>query len=405
MSTTQGVATVRYKSWRVNGKFRNGEGISIEDHRVEPGGLIGLRDRGGKSSSLVVVLDPRRRDYRIKLWLNDEHVGNKFMFCGGSDDSIVCVTLPHVNNGFHTGSVARSDVEKMAGFGSAGSRSRLNIPYMDAEDVCYVARFTPETSQSWSKLRANTSELSEWLDGDNAELTITPERTGGGHHSLFLRLSDKANDRMMRRQLVWHRVNGIWVHWVPIAGDERLKNCWMGMCLPEDMDTIRDWGEDGTVVDLPDEPLRPRTRLWLRKLDRETGPISYDSYRAWDRSITTMKSRLWSLCGCRGQIDVYESLVRRYDTRRNHLLALVDKRYRDRGNGEDRDQWISGERYARKWSDEAARLDKAVSSRRETLESLRKSYAKLHVEYLEALSNVEMYEGVYASEIEDMIEG
>jgi len=285
---------------------------------------VKFAQRGGRPP-VVAVSHLANRDYRLKVWLDEEHVGGLFTING------VSVKLPHQGRGFHQGPVHAETLQRilqpvayddMPGPTYAGSQY----------DVCLETVFRPQEKayQDWV---GDPADCPEWMGVES--ITVTPETTGGGHHGLTIRVSEgPGRKHYLNEQLNTWRINGIWCQVLPLGEPDARGRCeWRGLlvasCDPQALDVIRDYGaEDATTV-LEDEPMPPRARKPLRLLYAR-GDIDRRTYAEWGRDIDKIQSMLFNLCGAQGQVDIYTSILRRRQNRIDHLTQLIRSRYNRR---------------------------------------------------------------------------
>ncbi len=220
-------------------------------------------------------------------------------------------------------------------------------------DACVETVFRPDPRSEHLAWRGSTAGWPEWMDA--RAITITPPRTGGGHHCLDLHAPGVRHDRAPMI-----RVNGVWCWCCPVGG--QAGHHWL-TCDPEDMHEIRAYGEDLAAedIELANEPVPPRTQTAVRALhllltcgDRYGPGMDHDMYRGWMADVREIERALIGMTGAQGQVDVYRSMQDRCASEVVRLERLCRSRY-GRRPAAYRDYAFSA------WVSEVGASDKKVS--------------------------------------------
>lgn len=365
-----------------------------------------LKARSGKSPSVVAVRDDRRKDYRLKVWLTaevDSLVSAMFQVAvsGGAAEE---VRLANIGGGRYQGSVKPEVLERLGVSGPPAPRPKrkpskqsLYLRALDQitdagdpagpfADVCVETRFAP-SDQPWKGWQAPLTGLPDWV-GTAEAFSCSPPVTGGGWHSLDMRLDLAAGKLMLARNLRWWRVNGVWVEWSPVAesdstGWSEFKGRFSGVCDPEDLEAIRSYGEDG-IAQQPNEPMPPRDRIMLRALDRRRA-IPGREYMAWGEDLKVWRNSVMGMAAGQGQVDVHGSILARSRAR---VAAL--ERFMVRTRLPESDP------YRRSKAAELVSAHQSVASRKSGREELAERVAAHRVTAEATLARIEEREARYA---------
>ena len=278
----------------------------------------------------------------------------------------------------------------------------------DAEpiDACVETVFRPdERDRENLKWIGDVSGWPEWLDA--REVRITPQYTGGGGHGLDLHAPGLRYDRAPML-----RVNGVWCWFVPIGGRPGHH---MGMCDTVDLPEIREYGEDLAAADLelPNEPIPPRTQTAVRKMHRLLQPpgdkygagMDAEMYRPWMADVRAIERAVMGISQAQGQADIYREMDDRDLTTALRLRDCIDCRYRRRPpayRDYTLDDWMAelNDPKLNGWRGRIKACKKAARRSGERADSIQESIENLRAQYDAAIGRCVEREEEYADLIQ-----
>ena len=191
-------------------------------------------------------------------------------------------------------------------------------------DACVETVFTPDERSVHLDWNGDVSDFPSYMDAHS--ITITPPRTGGGHHYVSLHAPGIKYERVP-----FVRLNNVWGWCVPLHGKPGHHTINFD---PEDMHEIRAFGEDMDLTDLelPNEPIPPRHQEGVYKLSihlrrQGLGGIPIVKYRAWVADCKIIGRALIGMTSAQGQADFHNSKAENARSEADRFNQLIRSRY------------------------------------------------------------------------------
>ena len=294
-----------------------------------------------RTPNVVAVWDPRRKDYRLKVFVKSTITPPLALVINGHAFNLSTV-VPHNKSGFlHQGMVdgvalyrclhgqpPLPDADQVEDEEDEEDEEEDAGGYLD---VCIESRFELEKGKYARDFIGEHKRCPSWMKAWKLHLTVT-------------------------NQYVWLEIGGRLAHNGHIPPCIRINDVWCGLGMPLGTDlyayafdpihleAISSWGQGAPDDDiaLPNEPCPPRGNYPLRDLARLVG-MGVPEHREWRKHLKDWTYSLPAMGTSWGQGNFYREYVTRNTDKAAHYRRCIQSQFNKRPPAYrtyDLDAWI-----------------------------------------------------------------